>query len=211
MELKTQNRMPNPEWSFGEVFGLVAVAVLVCAAIAVYWSYEEDLPRLSWGVALLFGIMAGIMGIALALRAHYGKGSLRGSSFMALPAALFFVFLSTTHPHRGSTGSIAFAIISYALGLSVGIAMGVLTSRIEEKHITYGRLIRPTSGNARDNVLVLAGFAAAIAFFFTLDALYPGPNGMQFFAGFFLGMVFCRFVWICMYEKRNNIRVTIEL
>lgn len=206
MESKTQNQLPESEWSFGEIFGLVAVAVLVCAAMAAYWSFEEDLPRLSWGVALLFGIMAGLMGIAFALRAHYGKDSLLGSRFIHLSGSLVFLFVSTMRYIHGSSGSIAFVIISYALGLFIGIAIGALSCGIEKKHLIGGRLTWTTSYN----ITMLATIVAAVGLFFMLNELYPDLNGIRAFAGLYFGMNFYSLVWTCLYEKRNNVRVTIE-
>ena len=210
MKTKTQNQLPKSDWSSEEVFGLVVVAVLVCAAMVAYWIFEEDLPRVWWGLALPFGIMAGLMGIAFALRSHYGKGSLLGSRFINIAGSLYFLFLSTTHPFRGSTGSIALAIISYALGLSMGAIAGALISRIEEKHIVGDRLTWANSRNAKDQLIALAPFGGVIALFFMFDVLYPVLNGMQVFAGFFLCMTLHSLVWTYLYEKRNGIRIVIE-
>jgi hypothetical protein len=210
METKAQNQMSESKWSFGEVFGLVAVGVLVCGAMVAYWVFEEILPHVWWGLSLPIGIMAGLLGIAFALRSHYGKGTLLGSRFLLLPAALYFVFFSTTHPHRGNGDSITLTFVSYALGLSIGMVMGILMCRDDEKHIVGDRLRRGSDRNVKNYILIPVGLAVGFALFFGLARLCPPLIGMQVFAGLFLGMTFYSLVWTFLYEKRTGIRVIIE-
>jgi len=209
MENKMQDQLPIREWSFAKVFALSSVAALVCAVMATYWTFEEELPHL-WRFVLICGVMAGLMGIAFALRAHYGKDTLRGSLFLGLSAAVLMMFISTTHPHRGSMDSIVPDVIAITLGFSIGVVIGVFIMAAQKKRIVDGRLIWAGSHAAKALLSVIAGCSMGFAFFYAVDKLYPDFNGFAFLVGLMLGGGLYSLVWVYLYEKRNGIRIIIE-
>lgn len=211
MEGKHPHQSAAPAWSTARVTVFVSAGALVCAAMAANWVLEERLTQL-WKLALLCCIAAGVMGICYALKAHYGRDTLRGSILSAIGAVLFIVFISMIHPHR-EIG------IPHMLGFAAGLGAGALGMMRWKHYIVDNKWIvkSPRAGNLRSRdawktaleiwigPVVFATVAALVVL-----KLFPFAAAFKSFAGMMLGSVFYGYAWIYAYEKRNSTQIIIE-